>query len=99
MVKGTDGMGCAILSVSFHTLFCGEKAMEKSLTEEMTPDEINGLRELIDEILAEIKLKLERIRQINERIDRKRAEREQLKREIRIISARTDEFLNTHFRR
>lgn len=73
--------------------------MEKSLTEEMTPDEINGLRELIDEILAEIKLKLERIRQINERIDRKRAEREQLKREIRIISARTDEFLNTHFRR
>ncbi len=73
--------------------------MEKSLTEEMTPDEIKGLRELIDEILAEIKLRLERIRQINERIDRKRAEGERLKRETRLISDRTDEFMNTHFSR
>ena len=71
--------------------------MEKSLIEEMTPDQMNSLRQLLDYVLAELSLREERRRLMDERMKKDWEEIEQIKRETRIISERTDRFMATHF--
>jgi hypothetical protein len=70
--------------------------MEKMLSDETRTKDRVTVNPAIDELLIELKLELDKIRVICERMVEEQAEIERIKQKTREIDAETDAFINLH---